>query len=85
MLGLSIDTFRVETFSGVKRQLSCQFGRLTPIFMPVPALNAGNSEADLQRRFGPSNLGQSMDYYTLLESPGSLLSNAVESAPIGLL
>ena len=77
--------FRVETFSGVKRQLLCQFGRLTPSFMPVPVLNAGNSEADLLRRFGPLNLGQSMDYYTLLESPGCLLSNAVESAPIGLL
>ena len=77
--------FRVETFSGVKRQLSCQFGRLTPSFMPVPALNAGNSEAELPRRFGPSNLGQSMDYHILLESPGCLLSNAIESAPIGLL
>ena len=77
--------FRVETFSGVKRQLSCQFGRLTPSFMPVPALNAGISEAVLPRRFGPSNLGKSMDYYTLLESPGCLLSNAVESAPMGLL
>ena len=77
--------FRVETFSGVKRQLLCQFGRLTPSFMPVPALNAGISEAVLPRRFGPSNLGQSMNYYTLLESPGCLLSNAVESALIGLL
>ena len=77
--------FRVETFSGVKRQLLCQFGRLTPSFMPVPALNAGNSEAVLPRRFGPSNLGQSMDYYTFLERPGCLLSNAIESAPIGLL
>ena len=85
MLGLSIEDFCVETSLGVKRQLLCQFGRLTPSFMPVPALNAGISEADLPRRFGPSNLGQSMDYYILLESPGCLLSNAVESAPIGLL
>ena len=77
--------FRVETFSGVKRQLLCQFGRLTPSFMPVPTLNARISEADLPRRFGPSNLGQSMDYHILLESPGCLLSNAVESAPIELL
>ena len=77
--------FRVETFSGVKRQLSCQFGRLTPSFMPVPALNAGISEADLSRRFGPSNLRQSMDYYTLLERPRCLLSNTVESTPIRLL
>ena len=30
----------VETFLGVKRQLLCQFGRLTPAFVPVPALNA---------------------------------------------
>ena len=77
--------FRVETFSGVKRQLLCQFGRLTPIWVPVPAFNAGNLEGDFERRFGPSNLGQSMDYYTLLESPGCLLSNAVESPPIGFL
>ena len=53
--------------------------------MPVAAFNAGNSEGDFERRFGPSNLGQSMDYHILLESPGFLLSNAVESAPIGLL
>ena len=77
--------FRVETFSGVKRQFSCQFGRLTPNFMPVPVFNAGISVGDFERRFGPSNLGQSMDYHILLESPGCLLSNAVESAPIGLL
>ena len=77
--------FRVETFSGVKCQFSCQFGRLTPNFMPVPAFNAGIPEGDFERRFGPSNLGQSMDYHILLESPGCLLSNAVESAPIGLL
>ena len=77
--------FRVETPLGVKRQLWCQFGRLTPILVPVPAFNAGNSEGDFERRFGPSNLGQSMDYHIFLESPGCLLSNAVESAPIGLL
>ena len=63
--------------------------------MPVPAFNAGNLEGDFERRFGPSNLGQSMDYHILLESPigalstaletGCLVSNAVESAPIGLL
>ena len=77
--------FRVETFSGVKHQLSCQFGRLTPRFMPVPAFNAGISEGDFERRFGPSNLGQSMDYYILLESPECLVSNGIESAQIGLL
>ena len=76
--------FRVETLLGVKHQLLCQFGRLTPILVPVPAFNAGNSEGDFERRFGPSNLGQSIDYYTLLENPGCLLSNAVESAPFGV-
>ena len=75
VLGLSIEAFICRDFSW----------SLTPAFVPVPALNAGNSEADLERRFGPSNLGQSMDYYILLESPGCLLSNAIESAPIGLL
>ena len=77
--------FLVKALLGVKRQLLCQFGRLTPILVPVPAFNAGNSEGDFERRFGPSNLGQSMDYHILLESPGCLLSNAVESAPIGVL
>ena len=77
--------FRVETLLGVKRQLLCHFGHLTPILVPIPAFNAGISEGDFERRFGPSNLRQSMDYHILLESPGSLLSNAVESAPIGLL
>jgi len=77
--------FRVETFPGVKRQLLCQFGRLTPTLVPVPAFNAGNSEGDFERRFGPSNLGKSMDYHILLKSPECLLSNAIESAPIGLL
>ena len=77
--------FRVETFSGVKRQFSCQFGRLTPSFMPVPAFNAGISVGDFERRFGPSNLGQSMDYYILLERSGCLRSNAIESAPFGVL
>jgi len=77
--------FRVETLLGVKRQLLCQFGSLTPILVPVPAFNAGISEGDFERRFEPSNLGQSMEYHIFLESPGCLLSNAVESAPIGLL
>ena len=76
--------FCVETPLGVKRQLWCQCGRLTPILVPVPAFNAGISEGDFERQFGPSNLGQSMDYHILLESPGCLLSNAIESAPIGL-
>ena len=60
--------FRVETFPGVKRQLLCQFGRLTPSFVPVPAFNAGNSDGDFERQFGPSNLGQSMDYHILGKS-----------------
>ena len=30
----------VETFLGVKRQLLCQFGRLTPAFVPILELNA---------------------------------------------
>ena len=58
--------FRVEALLGVKRKLLCQSGRLTPILVPVPAFNAGNSEGDFERWFGPSNLGQSMYYYTFL-------------------
>ena len=77
--------FRVETLLEVKRQLWCQFGRLTPILVPVPAFNAGNSDGDFERRFGPSNLEQSIDYHILLESPRCLLSNSIESEPIGLL
>ena len=82
-LGWALKLSCVETFIGVKRQLLCQFGRLTPILVPVPAFNAGQFWADLERQFGPSNLGQSMDYYILLKNPGCLLSNAIESAPIG--
>ena len=39
-LGWALKHFRVETFLGVKRQLLCQFGRLTPDFVPVLELNA---------------------------------------------
>ena len=84
-LGWALKHFRVETLLGVKRQLLCQFGHLTPAFMPVLAFWRQNFYADLECRFGPSNLGQSMDYHILLESPGCLLSNAIERAPIGLL
>ena len=40
MLGLSLKLSCVETFLGVKRQLLCQFGRLTPILVPVPVFYA---------------------------------------------
>ena len=39
-LGWALKLSCVETFLGVKLQLLCQFGRLTPILVPVPALNA---------------------------------------------
>jgi len=39
-LGWALKLPCVETFLGVKRQLLCQFGRLTPAFVLVPTLNA---------------------------------------------
>ena len=39
-LGWALKLSCVETFLGVKRQLLCQFGRLTPAFVPVLELNA---------------------------------------------
>ena len=39
-LGWALKLPCIETFLGVRRQLLCQFGRLTPAFVPVPALNA---------------------------------------------
>ena len=78
--------FRVETLLGVKRQLLCQFGRSTLVLDPFLALDARiGQRAGVKRQFASSILDQSMNYYILLESPGCLLSNAVESAPIGLL
>ena len=38
-LGWALKLSCVETFLGVKRQLLCQFGRLTPILVLIPAFN----------------------------------------------
>ena len=73
---------RVEVFFGVERQLLCQFGRSTLVLDPFLALDARfGQKAGVEHQFTSSILGQSMDYYIFLESPGCLLSNAIGSAP----
>ena len=86
MFGLSLSVARAEAICGVERQFLCQFGRSTPVFDPFLALDARiGQRTGVERQFTSSILMQSMDYYILLESPGCLLSNAIERAPIGLL
>ena len=86
MFGLSLSVARAEAICGVERQFLCQFGSSTLVLDPFLALDARfGQKAGVERQFTSSILGQSMDYYILLESPGCLLSNAVECAPIGVL
>ena len=86
MFGLSLSVARAEAICGVERQFLCQFGRSTLVLAPFLALDARfRQKSGVERQFTSSILGQSMDYYILLESPGCLLSNAVGSAPFGLL
>ncbi|KAL4276911.1 hypothetical protein AHAS_Ahas20G0254500 [Arachis hypogaea] len=50
-----------SAFSRVKHQLGFQFGRLTPVLVPVPAFYARKGFlASVERQFGPSNLGKSI-------------------------
>ena len=73
---------RAETICGVERQVLCQFGRSTLVLDPFLALDARfGQKAGVERQFMSSILGQSMDYYIFLESPGCLLSNAIGSVP----
>ena len=82
MLGLSLSVARVEVLLGVERQHLCQFGRSTLVLDPFLALDARfGQKAGVERQFTSSILGQSMNYYILLESPGCLLPNAIGSAP----
>ena len=86
MLGLSLSVARVEVLLGVERQFLCQFGRSTLVLDPFLALDARfGQKAGVERQFTSSILGQSMDYYIFLESPGCLLSNAIGSAPFRVL
>ena len=86
MLGLSLSVARVEVLLGVERPLLCQFGRSTLVLDPFLALDARfGQKAGVERQFTSSILGQSMDYYILLESPGCLISNAIRIAPFRVL
>ena len=86
MFGLSLSVASAEAICGVERQFLCQFGRSTPAFDPFLALDARfGQKAGVERQFTSSILCQSINYYILLESPGCLLSNAIENAPIGFL
>ena len=57
-LGWALKHFRVETFLGVKRQLLCQFGRLTLAFVPVLELNARILELTWNACLGHQILGK---------------------------
>ena len=86
MFGLSLSVARAEAICGVERQVLCQFGRSTLVLDPFLALDARiGQRAGVERQFTSSILGQSMDYYIVLESPGCLLSNAIRSAPFRVL
>ena len=86
MFGLRLSVARAEAICGVERQFLCQFGRLTPVFDPFLALDARiGQRTGVERQFTSSILVQNMDYYIWLESPGCLISNAIENAPFGVL
>ena len=74
---------RAEANCGVERQFLCQFRRSTLVLDPFLGLDARfGQKAGVERQFTSFILDQSMDYYIFLESPGCLLSNAIESAPL---
>ena len=86
MLGLSLSFTRAEASFGVERQVVTCFWRSTLVRDVFLAFDSRMQHGTgSERLFKSSILFQSMDYYILLESPGCLLSNAVESAPIGVL
>ena len=86
MLGLSFNFPRAEAICGVERQVLFHFWRSTLVLDPFLALDARiGQRAGVERQFASSILGQSMDYYILLESPGCLLSNAIGGAPFRVL
>ena len=86
MLGLSLKFTRAEASFGVERQVVTCFWRSTLVRDVFLAFNPRlQRRTGVQRPFASSKLGQSINYYILLESPGCLLSNAVESAPFRVL
>ena len=86
MFGLSLSVARAEAICGVERQFLCQFGRSTLVLDPFLALDARfGQKAGVERQFTSSILGQSMEYYIFLESPGCLSSKEIESMPFGVL
>ena len=71
---------------GVQRQVVTCFWRLTPLCNLFLAFNSRMQHGTgVECQFASSKLGKIMDYYKFLESPGCLLSNAIESAPFGVL
>ena len=75
-----------EASFGVKRQVVTCFWRLTLVCDVFLAFYSRMQHGTgVERQFASSKLGQSMDYYIFLESSRCLLSNAIESAPFGVL
>ncbi|QHO15459.1 uncharacterized protein DS421_10g295100 [Arachis hypogaea] len=86
MFGLILIYPRAEAFLGVERQVITCFGRSTPDHDVFLAFNSRQQHVlGVQRQVTSSISKQSMDYYILMESSGCPLSNAVESAPFGVL
>ena len=84
--GRDLSNSRAEAICGVERQVLIHFWRSTLVLDPFLALNSRiGQRAGVERQFTSSILGQSMNYYILLESPGCLLSNAIRSAPFRVL
>ena len=84
--GWDLSFSRAWAVSGVKHQVVTCFWCLTPTCNLFLAFNARMQHGTgVERQFTSSILEKSMDYYILGESPGCLLSNAIESVPIGIL
>ena len=86
MIGLSLSFTRAEASFGVERQVVTCFWRSTLVRDVFLAFNSRlQRKTGVQRPFASSTLGKIMDYYILLESPGCLISNVIESAPFEVL
>ena len=77
---------RGEVILGVERQFVTCFWRSTLVCDVFLAFNSRlQRRTSVQCPFASSKLRQSMDYYILLERPGCLLSNAIESVPFEVM
>ena len=83
VLGLSIELYTCRGLSWSWTPVCNLFLAFNSTLQPVFGVWLQN--AAWNWRSMSSILNQSIDYYIFLESPGCLLSNAIESAPFGVL